>query len=99
MNEEHEAKEPVVDALEKSDDVVDAQPVEQNDIVVADNNESENKPAEPTEVKAEPLRLRLSQLRLRLSVRLCRPSQNPSASMNSARSHCLKFIRCWKCFP
>ena len=51
MNEEHEAKEPVVDALEKSDDVVDAQPVEQNDIVVADNNESENKPAEPTEVK------------------------------------------------
>ena len=26
MNEEHEAKEPVVDALEKSDDVVDAQP-------------------------------------------------------------------------
>ena len=54
MNEEHEAKEPVVDALEKSDDVVDAQPVEQNDIVVADNNESENKPAEPTEVKAEP---------------------------------------------
>ena len=54
MNEEHEANEPVVDALEKSDDVVDAQPVEQNDIVVADNNESENKPAEPTEVKAEP---------------------------------------------
>ena len=96
MNEEHEAKEPVVDALEKSDDVVDAQPVEQNDIVVADNNESKTEPKEPAE---SDLRLRLSQLRLRLSVRLCRPSQNPSASMNSARSHCLKFIRCWKCFP
>ena len=44
MNEEHEANEPAVDALEKSDDVVDAQPVEQNDIVVADAKASETEP-------------------------------------------------------
>ena len=61
MNEEHEANEPAVDALEKSDDVVDAQLVEQKDIVVADDNESKT---EPRAVEStEPLRLRVNQLR------------------------------------
>ena len=49
MNEEHEANEPAVDALEKSDDVVDAQPAEQNDIVAADAKASETEPKEPAE--------------------------------------------------
>ena len=47
MNEEHEANEPAVDALEKSDAAVDGQLVEQKDIVVADDNESKTEPAEP----------------------------------------------------
>ena len=49
MNEEHEANEPAVDALEKPDDVVDAQPVEQKDIVAADIKASKTEPAEPVE--------------------------------------------------
>ena len=74
MNEEHEANEPAVDALEKSDAAVDGQLVEQKDIVVADDNESKTEPAEstepvestqatevkgePTEVKDEPVELK-----------------------------------------
>ena len=59
MNEEHEANEPAVDALEKSDDVVDAQLVEQKDIVVADAKASKTEPTEPVE-STEPLRSRES---------------------------------------
>ena len=59
MNEEHEANEPAVDALEKSDDVVDAQLAEQKDIVAADAKASQTEPKEPVESK-EPVEARES---------------------------------------